>query len=269
MTVQAQTTLPEGFQEIRTLHVVSGGGQAADLRSVRCPSELRSVPLEACLSCPECGGLVPASLERAQHVSCRSPRAFARSATPAAGSETRTPAERTPVSAVMTTRVLAVRPDVSLEALGDLFLDRGIGGAPVVDEEGHAVGMVSKTDFLRDRLVTGDTGEAVTPGWQPSQGRFRLEMGAGMHLEAQPSGLVADVMTPTAFVLSESAPVAQAAALMAFEGIHRVPVIGDDERVVGIVTSIDIMRWLAQAGGYLSAAGLRGEAPRDLPGASA
>jgi CBS domain-containing protein len=188
---------------------------------------------------------------------------------PASGSEARSLADRTPVSAVMTTRVLAVRPDVSLEALADLLLDRGIGGTPVVDEEGRPIGVVSKTDLVRERLVTGDTGEAVAPGWQPSRGHFRVEMTSGFHVEALPNALVADVMTPTAFTLSEDAPLAQAAALMAFEGVHRVPVVSDDGRVAGIVTGLDVLRWMAQQAGYLSSAGVRHEARGTGPGASA
>ncbi len=35
---------------------------------------------------------------------------------------------------------------------------------------------------------------------------------------------------------------------MAYEGIHRVPVMRDD-RIVGIVTSTDILRWVSNAGG--------------------
>lgn len=219
--------------------------------------------LEQCLSCPETGGVVPVSGEPADHVSCRSER----SAMPASGSATGTLADRTPVSAVMTTRVLAVRPDVSLDALADIFLDRGIGGAPVVDEEGRPVGMVSKTDLVRERLVTGDTGEAVAAGWQPSRGHFRVEMESGFHAEALPKALVAEVMTPTAFVLSENAPLAQAAALMAFEGVHRVPVVSDDGKVVGIITSLDVLRWMAQQDGYLSSTGLR-QGRRGEPGVS-
>jgi CBS domain-containing protein len=188
---------------------------------------------------------------------------------PASGSEARSLADRTPVSAVMTTRVLAVRPDVSLDALAHLLLDRGIGGAPVVDEEGRPIGVVSKTDLVRERLVTGDTGEGVAPGWQPSRGDFRFETASGFHVEAVPHALVADVMTPAAFTLSEGAPLAQAAALMAFEGVHRVPVVCDEGRVAGMVTSLDVLRWMAQQAGYLSSAGVRQEAPRIEPGASA
>lgn len=254
MSVHAQPALPERLLDIRSLHVVSGGGETADFRSVRCPALERAVPLEQCLSCPECGGPSPAPAGRADRVACRSARAGDPGAAPAPGD--RGLADRTPVWAVMTTRVVAVRPDVSLDALADLLLERGIGGAPVVDEEGRPQGVVSKTDLVRRRLVTGDTGEAVTPGWHPSRGHFRIEAERGFHVETLPGALVAEVMTPTVHTLSEDAPLAQAAALMAFEGVHRVPVVSRDGRVAGIVTTLDVLRWMAEQEGYLSSAGL-------------
>ncbi len=251
MSVQAQRTRPERLLEIRTLHVVSGNAESAEFRSLRCPLHERSVSLEECLACAECGGVVAASAGRAEQVSCR----WAAAAPVAV----RGP-ERAKVSALMTTQVLAVRPDVSLEALADLLLERGIGGAPVVDEAGRPVGVVSKTDLMREHLMAGDTGEVVTPGWHPRRGHFQVEMERGFHAEPAPAS-VADVMTPAALTLSEDAPVAEAAALMAFEGIHRVPVVAGDGRVAGIVTSLDVLRWLAQQEGYLTA-GAGSEAPR-------
>lgn len=267
MSVHAQPALPERLLEIRSLHVVSGGGETAEFRSLRCPALGRAVPLEQCLSCPESGGLFPASVGRAERLACRTARVGEAGAAsgPAAGGL----ADRTPVSAVMTVRVLAVRPDISLDALADLFLDRGIGGAPVVDEEGRPVGVVSKTDLVRGRLVTGDTGEAPAPGWHPRRGLFRVEAERGFHVEALPGAVVADVMTPTAFTLSEDAPLAQAAALMAFEGVHRVPVVSHDGRVAGMVTTLDVLRWMAQQEGYLSSAGLGRQATVAGPAGSA
>lgn len=260
MTVQAHTVVPERVLEIRDLHVLSGSGETAEFRSVRCPSRGRGVPIEECLACPENAGAIQARAGRVEQVSCRVAPAAAWSATSGPDASA---TDRTPVSAVMTARVLAVRPDVSLEALADLLLDRGIGGAPVVDEAGRPVGVVSKTDLMREHLMAGETGESVTPGWHPSRAHFQVEVGRGFHGAAAPAS-VADVMTPTAFTLSEDAPVAEAAALMAFEGVHRVPVVGGDGRVVGIVTSLDVLRWVAQREGYLAGGTRRAE-----PGASA
>ncbi len=57
---------------------------------------------------------------------------------------------------------------------------------------------------------------------------------------------------PKAFTLPASATLSRAAALMAFEGIHRVPVVSTDGRVVGIVSSLDVARWLARNDGYIA-----------------
>jgi len=130
-------------------------------------------------------------------------------------------ADRVRVSAVMSRDVVCVREGVSLYVLTALFLERGISGAPVVDAEGFPLGVVSKTDLVRNTY----------------------EGGLGT--------MVSDIMTPLTFKLREHAALSQAAALMAYEGVHRVPVVSDEGRVVGILSSIDVMRWLALDGGYL------------------
>jgi CBS domain-containing protein len=151
----------------------------------------------------------------------------------------------------MTTEVLAVQPDVSIDAVTELFLERGISGVPVVDSEGRPMGIVSKTDLLDERFVAGDTSEVQTRGRQASRGHFRVELGPGVHAEELPYASVADAMTRAALTVPETAPIAQAAALMAVRDIHRVIAVSDDGKVAGIVTSSDIVRWVAQRGGYL------------------
>lgn len=135
---------------------------------------------------------------------------------------------------------------MSLEALTDVFLERGFGGAPVVDENAQPIGVVSKTDLLDQRFVAGDTGEAVARGWEASRGHQRVQLGPGIHVEQVPYDTVADAMTRAAITLPEDAPVAQAAAIMVRQGIHRVLVVSEDGKLTGIVTGSDIMRWVAR-----------------------
>jgi CBS domain-containing protein len=148
------------------------------------------------------------------------------------------------VGSVMTTDVVCVRADVSLEALAALFLDRDIGGVPVVGADGYPLGVVSKTDLVRERRDNGDDTGAEE---RPDGRRF----GDGYHVERFPRGTVADIMTPMAFTLREDAPLTQAAAMMAVEGVHRVLVVSDAGSVVGIVSSLDVLRWLAWYDGQL------------------
>jgi CBS domain-containing protein len=70
-------------------------------------------------------------------------------------------------------------------------------------------------------------------------------------LQRHQGGRARDVMMPLVFSLAETATVGQAAALMAAEGIHRVVVTARDGSLLGIVSSLDVMRWLAEREGWL------------------
>jgi len=130
-------------------------------------------------------------------------------------------ADRTPVRAIMTGHVKCVRPDTELAEVCDLLTTESISGAPVVDEAGHAIGIISRTDLIHRELLP-------------------------------PGATVDDLMMPMAFTLPEHASVAQAAALMAYEGVHRLPVLDTAGAVIGIVSALDIARWVARHDGYLT-----------------
>jgi CBS domain-containing protein len=122
-------------------------------------------------------------------------------------------ADCTPVSRIMSLNVQCVTPEVRLPALANCLLDGGYTGVPVVDHEGRPVGVVSKTDLLR---------HGVTP-----EGRVR------------------DIMTSMSSTLHEDKSISTASALMAYEGIHRLLVVDTAGKVVGLVSSLDILHWLA------------------------
>lgn len=162
------------------------------------------------------------------------------------------PAARTPVAELMTRNPITVSPEMSLEGLTLLLLDRGLSGVPVVDETGECVGVVSKTDLVRHIHERGATSEEPLVLRSEERG-LELELGPGFHVERVMSAVVRDVMTPVAFSVQQDSPVAQAAALMVYEGVHRLPVLNEEGLVVGIVSSMDVMRWIAQRAGFVSA----------------
>ncbi len=210
---------------VRVLRIVTASGEAVELCSVRCPAEGRAVPLEECLSCTEGGGIVQDRAGPKEYVSCRHAASVEATATQTA--------HETRAGQIMTTDVLAVRADADVELVTDLLLRRGVWGAPVVDAGGHPKGIVSRSDLLGAAPVSGGAPAATPPARRS----------------------VADVMAPGAYTIAEDASVAQAAALLAVHGVHRLPVVSDDGRVVGIVTSSDIVRWLAQQTGGIRARG--------------
>jgi CBS domain-containing protein len=158
------------------------------------------------------------------------------------------PAESTPIAEIMTRSVASVTPDLGVDALVSLFLERNISGAPVVDEKGRVIGIVSKTDLLRERFLRGDSEESAPPTLKRQGIDVPLR---GMHVETPNDVTVRDVMTPLAFTLPESASIARASALMALESVHRVPVVSPAGAVVGILSALDVLRWLARHEGYV------------------
>jgi CBS domain-containing protein len=155
-----------------------------------------------------------------------------------------------PLSAILTKDVLCVRLETSVEEIRALMLDQGISGLPVVDADGKPLGMVSREDVLRADRDRGDTDELERVEVKPGQ-HDDLGMGPGFHVYEPARFTAAEIMTPLVLALHENANVGQAAALMAFEGVHRLPVISDDGKVVGIVSSLDVLRWFGQRSGYI------------------
>ena len=64
---------------------------------------------------------------------------------------------------IMTTDVCELMPDTSVLEAAQLFVDRRIGGAPVLDDAGQVVGVVSEGDLMR-RAELGT--ERVWSGWR-------------------------------------------------------------------------------------------------------
>jgi CBS domain-containing protein len=145
---------------------------------------------------------------------------------------------------VMQTQVVVVSPSDSLAAVMRLFSDEGIHGAPVVDEQGRVVGVISASDLLR---AAADADEAARPGY----GYF--EEG----IETFPEGLegfsevgdrrAEDVMTEAIVWVQPTASIAEVARTLRESRVHRALVL-EDETLVGIISSFDLIAVLEKQG---------------------
>jgi CBS domain-containing protein len=158
-------------------------------------------------------------------------------------------AGRTPISSVMTRDVISVRHDLSVEKLTSLFLEQGLHGVPVLDDEEELVGFISMTDLLRSRYESADAEESF-PLRVPTREGGAYELGEGFHAAELARSTVGELMTPITISLEESAPITLAAAVMACEGVHRIPVVSAAGKLVGVLSTLDVMRWLAEEDGY-------------------
>jgi CBS domain-containing protein len=223
--------------EVRVRRILDADGGASESASVYCPRREHAVDIDRCAACERGGGL---------HFDPASHKTFVNCRLGAEGDGGRAAAAldaTTPIAELMTKAVVCVRPETSAEELMTLFLERGISGVPVVDDAGRPVGMVSKTDLLRAERDRGDTAE-IERGREP-------RAPDGFHVTEVARWLMKDVMTPAVLALNEREHVGHAAALMAYEGVHHLPVLSDGGEVVGMLSSLDVLRWLGRRSGYV------------------
>jgi CBS domain-containing protein len=139
---------------------------------------------------------------------------------------------------VMTRQVITILPDASILQAARLMLQNRISGLPVVDQQGHLVGMVTEGDFLR-RAETG-TGP-LRPWWLEflmSPGRLADEY---VHTHGRK---VAEVMSRSPHTLSEDATLEEVVRTMERKNIKRVPVTRHG-KLVGIITRANLLHALA------------------------
>ena len=146
---------------------------------------------------------------------------------------------------VMSTQVLAVRPDMSVHELAAFLTENQITGAPVLDAHGRLVGVVSETDIAecesdRAELVRDRSDpEFDLRGWED---KVNVEDMRELHVEGSDLA-VRDIMTPAAYTIPHDTPVSKVAQTMVAGRIHRL-LVTRASRVVGIVTSLDLLKLL-------------------------
>ncbi len=153
-------------------------------------------------------------------------------------------AARTTVFQIMSREVICLKPDMTLESLRAILLENGIGGAPVVDEIGHPIGIITTVDVVRDQHERGDTLEIEGTVRLQTKGGVAYSPGPGFHL-LDPGSTVGDVMSKKVVTIPEATTIARAAELMAKNHVHRLPVVSEAGKVIGLVSSLDILAWIS------------------------
>ena len=139
---------------------------------------------------------------------------------------------------IMTTDVITVDPDMTVQALAALLAASGISGAPVVDSSGRLVGVVSEGDLLhRAEIGTARRHRVRRRSWWLDH--FASDL-ARDYVKSH-GRTVKDLMTPDVVTVTEDTELAEVAALLEARRIKRVPVMRDGG-IVGIISRANIVR---------------------------
>ncbi len=148
------------------------------------------------------------------------------------------------VKDVMSKEVVSVYPDDTLHEALELIVQNRISGLPVVNGNGHCVGMLSTTDLIDLTHELDDELHNIGRGGQTGH-QWLLEQLA----EALGSERVSEQMTENVATIRPEATLPQAAAEMLRNRVHRLPVTDQDNRLLGIVSTMDILGAVADGTG--------------------
>lgn len=138
---------------------------------------------------------------------------------------------------LMNPDVLTVPDDMSVRELARFLVDNDITGAPVEDDAGKLIGVVSVFDIARllgedeDDFELEDGEEVAANGASDDEGLDPTD---------DDDLLVEDIMTPAVWSVPEEATVPEVASLMLKEHLHRLVVVREDEPV-GIISTSDLL----------------------------
>jgi len=143
---------------------------------------------------------------------------------------------------VMTTNVITVDPDTSVQALATLLSERGISGVPVVDRDNRLIGIVTEGDLLhRAETGTHRRTQRRRTRWLDA---FVTDQEAARDYIKAHGRTVREIMTREVISVSDTTELADVATLLESKKIKRVPVLRDS-KLVGIVSRANLVRALA------------------------
>ena len=133
------------------------------------------------------------------------------------------------VEDVMTANVASVGQDATLKQVAEVMAERGISGLPVVNADGHVLGVVSEADIIV-KAASRSMG-LIGHLWTP----------AGVDDRRLAATTAGEAMTAPAVTTAPDRAVTEAAWLMVERNVNRLPVVRED-KLVGIISRGDLIR---------------------------
>jgi CBS domain-containing protein len=146
---------------------------------------------------------------------------------------------------IMTREVITVKAHDQVDEVARLLVEHRISGIPVIDEEGHVIGIVTEKDLIIK------ASELRVPFYvtlfdsiifleNPIRFKNDLKKYTAVNVE--------DAMTESVVVVEEDTKVSDVVKLMQNKRINRVPVVSHG-KLVGIITRNDVIKSMVKGNG--------------------
>ncbi len=143
---------------------------------------------------------------------------------------------------IMTPEPMCVEPSTTIRQLAMILEQNEISGAPVVDQQGRLIGIVSKSDLIRS---CSEGTVDIPPAYLFEVLYEQGEEDDNSEIIPEPLVCVQDFMTESPVTVSPKTPAAEIAKVMCERHIHRVIVVDYEKYPVGMITTLDLLRHFA------------------------
>ncbi len=146
------------------------------------------------------------------------------------------------VKDIMTTDVIKVTSSTTLSEAAKIMVDNGITGLPVMDENGKIIAMITKSSIVEFSLPsalhnTGDVAETMIMKSDEYLNKLK-------EVSRHTVGTIA--VKKSIIFASPDMGISEVAARMYGYGFRRLPVLDENEKLVGIVSYTDIAAVIAE-----------------------
>jgi CBS-domain-containing membrane protein len=140
---------------------------------------------------------------------------------------------------IMTSTIISVTPETSIQEAAQIFIDKDINGLPVLDETGNLFGIVTENDLLfQNKRIKAPAVVTILDSF------FFLDSPEKMNREIQKIGatFVKDICSRPVVTVTTDTLLDEIATLMIEQNVHTLPVLDDNGTMVGIIGKKDIIR---------------------------
>lgn len=148
---------------------------------------------------------------------------------------------------IMNTEMITIPEDMTISEASQILTEKMISGAPVTNKDGKLIGVLSLSDIARNvkekaKIISEKLKmDFYLHDWESQLNQEDLE---NLHIETNDETLVKDIMTPMIFSVSPETPLSEMAEIMYNGRIHRL-IVTEEDNVLGIVTTLDILKAIA------------------------
>jgi CBS domain-containing protein len=149
------------------------------------------------------------------------------------------------VEDAMEKNVIKFKDTDTISYVAEVLKEKKISGAPIVDNDNKVIGIISEGDIMKLIEVHSPNLNLILPApfdliELPVRMEYEYEeIASGVRKAA--SVLVGEIMTKKVFKAKEDFSISDAAEIMDKHKVNRLPVIDNNDKLIGIITRADII----------------------------